>query len=215
MNINFIYEGNEYQFDLFSGVTINYIKELAEKIFQYEEKGLEILYDEEIISNFDDKLKISDLVKQRDKKIIFRLEKKDIVFKNTILSSNESTNDTNNNDKYYNFIKDKFFKFNQSYVKTIEEISNFDERLNLSLEKIKKQIKEIKNYILKINETLNSFYDNNSYVKLISIFDENKRQGFTEKDLQDLNKRIESIIHQLEEVHRHAEVGCSGWYQQL
>ena len=29
MNINFIYEGNEYQFDLFSGVTINYIKELA------------------------------------------------------------------------------------------------------------------------------------------------------------------------------------------
>ena len=195
MNINFIYEGNEYQFDLFSGVTINYIKELAEKIFQYEEKGLEILYDEEIISNFDDKLKISDLVKQRDKKIIFRLEKKDIVFKNTILSSNESTNDTNNNDKYYNFIKDKFFKFNQSYVKTIEEISNFDERLNLSLEKIKKQIKEIKNYILKINETLNSFYDNNSYVKLISIFDENKRQGFTEKDLQDLNKRIESIIH--------------------
>ena len=117
------------------------------------------------------------------------------MFKNTILSSNESTNDTNNNDKYYNFIKDKFFKFNQSYVKTIEEISNFDERLNLSLEKIKKQIKEIKNYILKINETLNSFYDNNSYVKLISIFDENKRQGFTEKDLQDLNKRIESIIH--------------------
>ena len=37
MNIHFIYEGNEYQFDLFSGVTINYIKELAEKIFQYEE----------------------------------------------------------------------------------------------------------------------------------------------------------------------------------
>ena len=195
MNINFIYEGNEYQFDLFSGVTINYIKELAEKIFQYEEKGLDILYNDESISNFDDKLKICDLVKNTDKTVIFCLEKKDIAFKNTILSSNESTNDTNNNNKYYNFIKDKFFRFNRSYAKTIEEISNFEDKLNESLEKLRKQIKDLKNLVLKINEKLNSFYNNNSYDKLISIFDGNKTQLFTEKDLKDLNKKIESIIH--------------------
>ena len=194
MNIHFIYEGNEYQFDLFSGVTINYIKELAEKIFQYEEKGLEILYNDEIISNFDDKIKICELVKNTDKVVIFRLEKKDIAFKNTIVSSNESTNDTNNNNVYYNCIKDKFFKFNKSYIKTIEEISSFEEKLNESLEKVRKQIKDLKIYILKINEQLNSYYNNNSYDKLISIFDENKTQGFTEKELKDLNKKIESLI---------------------
>ena len=33
MNINFIYEGNEYQFDVTNDVRIKYIKELAQKIF--------------------------------------------------------------------------------------------------------------------------------------------------------------------------------------
>ena len=58
MNLNFIYKENEFQFDVNNDATIKYIKELAQKIFQYEERGLDLLYNEENITNFDDKLKI-------------------------------------------------------------------------------------------------------------------------------------------------------------
>ena len=194
MNLNFIYKENEFQFDVNNDATIKYIKELAQKIFQYEERGLDLLYNEENITNFDDKLKINQLVHEDVKKIIFHLEKKDNTNKNTIVSSNGSTIDSNNNDKYYHSMRKKFLKFNKTYSKIIEEISNFEVKLNSTIENLQKQIKDFTYNILKVNETLNFFYSSDSYDKLNTIFEQNKTQNITEIDLKHLNREIESYI---------------------
>ena len=194
MNINFIYEGNEYQFDVTNDVRIKYIKELAQKIFLYEEKGLDILYNEENITNFDDKLKINQLVHDNEKTIIFHLEKKDSTTKNTLLSSNISTIDSNNNDKYYLSMRKKFLKFNGIYSKINEEISNFEVELNSTIKNFKNQMKEFTHYILKVNESLHFFYSSDSYEKLNTIFEHKKTQNLTEIDLKHLNRDIESYI---------------------
>ena len=73
MNIKFIYEGNEYEFDVYSNITIAYIKEIAEKIFQYKEKGLDIIFNDENLTNYNDKLKINEINKENDKELIFQL----------------------------------------------------------------------------------------------------------------------------------------------
>ena len=195
MNIIFIIEENEYQFDVSNDATVKYIKELAEKIFKYEERGLDLLYNEENIINYDDKLKINQLVHDdiKTKTIIFHLEKKDNT-KNTMLSSNISTIDSNNNDKYYHSMRKKFLKFNVTYSKINEEISNFDVELNNTINNFKKQMKEFTQNILKVNETLKLFYCSDSYDKLNKIFEQKITQNLTEIDLKHLNRDIESYI---------------------
>ena len=191
MNIKFIYEGNEYEFDVYSNITIAYIKEIAEKIFQYKEKGLDIIFNDENLTNYNDKLKINEINKENEKELIFQLEKKDFLNKNNNIS-NGSTNDTNDNDKYIKTMKEKFNQINQNYSKINNKIYNFDERLNESIEKLKKQIKEFKNNILKVNETLNSFEKKESYEKLILFFD---NKIFNEKP--NLNKELETCNQNL------------------
>ncbi len=193
MNIIFIIEENEYQFDVSNDATIKYIKELAEKIFKYEERGLDLLYNEENIINYDDKLKINELVHDDVKTIIFHLEKKDNT-KNTMLSSNISTIDSNNNDKYYHSMRKKFLKFNVTYSKINEEISNFEVELNNTINNFKKQMKEFTQNILKVNENLQLFYCSDSYDKLNKIFEQKITQNLTEIDLKHLNRDIESYI---------------------
>ena len=194
MNIIFIFDGNDYQFDVSSNVSIKYIKKLAQRIFEYEEKGYDLLFNEENLNNYNENFKINQLIHGKENSITFHLEKKDTTAKNTLVSSNESTNDSNNNDKYYKLMRKKFFKFDTTYSQIIEEISTFEQRLEEILESLKRHINDFKINILNVNETLHYFYNSESHDKLISIFEEFRPQGLNRNDLEYLNKEIESYI---------------------
>ncbi len=194
MNIIFIIDGNDYQFDVSSNVSIKYIQKLAQRIFQYEEKGYDLLFNEENINNYNENFKINQLIHGKENCITFHLEKKESTVKNTLVSSNESTNDSNNNDKYYKLMRKKFFKFDTTYTQIIEEISTFEQRLEEILESLIRHINDFKINILNVNETLHYFYNSESHDKLISIFEEFRPQGLNRNDLEYLNKEIESYI---------------------
>ena len=195
MNVHLIYEGNKYEFDIPINATIHYIKQLSLKIFKPEEKNINLMYNDEILNNYNDKLLLNKFVPEGEKQIIIHLEKPDLNIKNKINQSNISTSDTNNvNDKYFQSMRKKFMKFNSTYLKIIKEISNFDELLEEYIEKIILMIREYEESILKLNEKLNDFYNSKSYDKLIEIFDENQSVGLTEKDLKKLNEEIDSYI---------------------
>ena len=195
MNINLIYEGNKYEFDIPNQVNIKYIKELTSKIFHYEEKGLDLMFKDENLNDYNDKMLINELVSEYEKNITIHLVKSDLNAKTINLSSNESTNDTNCNDKYYKSLKKKFNKFYLIYSKKINDILKFEDNLYDVFEKLIQHIKIFKKDIFKINEILGNFYNNNNYNKLISIFDKNKtEQGFNEKDLKRINDDIDKLI---------------------
>ena len=194
MNIIFIFDGNDYQFDVSSNVSIKYIKKLAQRIFQYEEKGYDLLFNEENLNNYNENFKINQLIQGKENSLTFHLEKKDSTAKNTLISSNESTNDSNNNDKYYKLMRKKFFKFDTKYSQIIEEISTFEQRLEEILESLIRHINDFKINILNVNETLHYFYNSESHDKLTSIFEEFTPQGLNRNDLEYLNKEIESYI---------------------
>jgi hypothetical protein len=62
MNINLVYEGKNYNFDIPNSVTIDYLKELSSKIFNSDKALLDLLYKNEKIQNRDDNTLIRDLI---------------------------------------------------------------------------------------------------------------------------------------------------------
>ena len=51
MNINLIYEGKNYNFDIPNNVTIDYLKELSSKIFNSEKELLDLIYNNRKIND--------------------------------------------------------------------------------------------------------------------------------------------------------------------
>ncbi len=195
MNMNLIYEGNKYEFDIPNEVNIKYIKELTSKIFQYEEKGLDLMYKDENLNDYNDKMLVNKLISGNEKNITIHLVKSDLNAKTINLSSNESTNDTNCNDKYYKSLKKKFKKIYFTYSKKKNDLLKFEDNLHDVFEKFIRSIKIFKNDILKVNEILENFNNQKDYDRLLSIFDDNKsEQGFNEKDLKKLNDDIDNLV---------------------
>lgn len=62
MNINLVYEGKDYNFDIPNGVTIAYLRELSSKIFNSEKELLDLIYNNEKVNNNDDNILIRDLI---------------------------------------------------------------------------------------------------------------------------------------------------------
>ena len=62
MNINLVYEGKDYNFDIPNGVTIDYLKELSSKIFNSEKELLDLVYNNEKFSIEDNNTLIRDLI---------------------------------------------------------------------------------------------------------------------------------------------------------
>ena len=104
MNLNLIYEGKNYQFDIPNDVTINYIKEIASKIFNYEDKGLQLIFNENNLNIYDDKKFVNQLLKDNEKNITIHLNKKNISNKsNNVFSNLSIVNSNNNNQKIKKF----------------------------------------------------------------------------------------------------------------
>ena len=187
--MHLIYEGNKYEFDIPNGVTISYIKDLISKIFHNEEKDLNIIYNDENLLNYNNKVLINTIVPKGEKTMIIHLEKKESHIKNLINSSNVSTSDTNVNDKYYKSMKKNF---NSSYYNIIKEISNFSSNLESIIKKFIKTIKSFKDNVISVNNKFNQFYNNKNYSKLIEAFEEKQANNLNEKELKNLNNEIES-----------------------
>ena len=195
MNIHIKYEENTFEFDIPKTVTINYIKELISKITNNKELELNIMYNNINLLNYNEKVLLSTIIQNGEKTINLILEKKDSSKNNLINFSNISTSDTNSNDKYFKSLKNKFIKFNSSFHKIFNDISNFDNQFENLINKIIKKIKSFDENIIKINEKLNQFYNIKNYNKLIEIFEDKQQSNIlNDKELKNVHNEIEYYI---------------------
>ena len=63
MNINLIYQGNNYNFDLRKDINIKYIKDLASKLISKDISTFDLSYKNNLLSNYEDTTFIRDLTK--------------------------------------------------------------------------------------------------------------------------------------------------------
>ena len=74
MNINLIYEGKNYNFDIPNNVTIDYLKELSSKIFNSEKELLDLIYNNRKISDNSDNTLIRDLIPEGESNAILTVQ---------------------------------------------------------------------------------------------------------------------------------------------
>ena len=110
MNINLIYEGKDYNFDIPNGVTIDYLKELSSRIFNSDKALLDLVYNNQKIENKDDNVLIRDLIPEGET--------------NTILTV-QINKDTNNS------TKDEIIPLVSLKTKTFNNIDNKKESNNI------------------------------------------------------------------------------------
>ena len=74
MNINLVYEGKDYNFDIPNGVTIAYLRELSSKIFNSEKELLDLVYNNEKVNNKDDNILIRDLIPEGETNAVLTVQ---------------------------------------------------------------------------------------------------------------------------------------------
>ena len=80
MNINLIYEGNQFQFDIPQEVTLDYIKGLSSKIFG-KDPLMNLYYHNQNLSKLSDNILLKDIIEEDDDNIIINVQKKQIQHK--------------------------------------------------------------------------------------------------------------------------------------
>ena len=118
MNINLIYEGKDYNFDIPNSVTIDYIKELSSKIFNSDKALLDLLYNNKKFENKDDNTLLRDLITEGETNTVLTVQ----INKDSNNNKNEVTplvilknKETNISDKEIKIFKEKEDK--KEYIK--------------------------------------------------------------------------------------------------
>ena len=144
MNINLIYEGKNYNFDVPNNVTVDYLKELSSKIFNSEKELLDLIYKDKKITDNDDNFLVRDLIPEGETNAILTVQKNKNI-------NNISLNKAKKKKKERK-ISHENLKEKDSYE--IEENNRYDNTNE-------KKIKKIKKYIIdNVNDENNNIISN-------------------------------------------------------
>ena len=130
MNINLIYEGKNYNFDVPNNVTVDYLKELSSKIFNSEKELLDLIYKDKKITDNDDNFLVRDLIPEGETNAILTVQKNKNI-------NNISLNKAKKKKKERK-ISHENLKEKDSYE--IEENNRYDNTNEKKIKKIKKYI---------------------------------------------------------------------------
>ena len=186
MNINLIYEGKNYNFDIPNNVTIDYLKELSSKIFNSEKELLDLIYNNRKINDNSDNTLIRDLIPEGES--------------NAILTVQINKNLSNNNHKKKKERKISFEHLkernNKENIKTVEKNSKLNDRYD-KYDNEKENHKEKK---MKINPKtdestssknekllLENIYNNNIQSKIRLMLTNNNRLNYKENKKEKFN----------------------------
>ena len=165
MNINLVYEGKDYNFDIPNGVTIDYLKELSSKIFNSDKALLDLVYKNEKFKINDDNALIRDLIPEGETNAILtvqinknlnNLKKNEVVPLATLKTKRVENNDKEKKKNNENISMEKSRNLKIKEIQVIKEKSeDKKENQNRSLNFYKDNKNNIKNKIIINNKHIN------------------------------------------------------------
>ena len=191
MNINLVYEGKDYNFDIPNNVTIDYIKELSSKIFNSDKALLDLIYNNSKFTDKDDSILLRDLIPEGENNAVLTVQvnkniNKSISKKNSKKKIKENKENRENKENNNSKEKDKEKEKQNEKKKEIKDY-NFIGRM-------KKKIK-IEQKLDRINENDEKIILNENDEK-ISIEPYNKINKGDSKKTNDYNiiKKFDSTL---------------------
>ena len=198
MNINLIYEGKNYNFDIPNNVTMDYLKELSSKIFNSEKDLLDIIYKNKKITDNSDNTLIRDLIPEGESNAILTVQINKNNNNKSILKRKKERKKSFENLKKKNSIEEinieKINNINNRYDQNKEK--NLEKNLEKNIEKVNQNQKDRDSDNNKNENTiLENIYSNNnnnlqSKIRLML----NNSNKLNLKDMNQKDKFINSYI---------------------
>ena len=178
MNINLVYEGKNYNFDIPNGVTIDYLKELSSKIFNSDKALLDLVYNNKKFQLNDDNTLIRDLIPDGEKNVIL-----------TVQIHKKIKDKKKDEEIPLVTLKTRSIESNGKEAKKVDEYTTNEKQGKQGKQEKSKKIED--NKIIKKssdkkenhNEELNNSNNNNKNSKSILIINNNKNINILKKDL--------------------------------
>ena len=188
MNINLIYEGKNYNFDIPNNVTIDYLKELSSKIFNSEKELLDLIYNNRKITDNSDNTLIRDLIPEGESNAILTVQ----INKNLSLNNHKKKKERKIS---FENLKERTNKEN---INTIEKNNKLNDRYDKhdKNENEKHKEKRINKINPKIDEStssknekllLENIYNNNIQSKIRLMITNNNRLNHKENKKEKFN----------------------------
>ena len=188
MNINLIYEGKNYNFDIPNNVTIDYLKELSSKIFNSEKELLDIIYNNKKITDNSDNTLIRDLIPEGESNAILTVQ----------INKNLSTNNHKKKKERKISFENLKERTNKENINTIEKNNKLNDRYDKhdKNENEKHKEKRINKINPKIDEStssknekllLENIYNNNIQSKIRLMITNNNRLNHKENKKEKFN----------------------------
>ena len=188
MNINLIYDGKNYNFDIPNNVTIDYLKELSSKIFNSEKELLDIIYNNKKITDNSDNTLIRDLIPEGESNAILTVQ----INKNLSLNNHKRKKERKIS---FENLKERTNKEN---INTIEKNNKLNDRYDKhdKNENEKHKEKRINKINPKIDEStssknekllLENIYNNNIQSKIRLMITNNNRLNHKENKKEKFN----------------------------
>ena len=188
MNINLIYEGKNYNFDIPNNVTIDYLKELSSKIFNSEKELLDLIYNNKKITDNSDNTLIRDLIPEGESNAILTVQ----------INKNLSINNHKKKKERKISFENLKERTNKENINTIEKNNKLNDRYDKhdKNENEKHKEKRINKINPKIDEStssknekllLENIYNNNIQSKIRLMITNNNRLNHKENKKEKFN----------------------------
>ena len=216
MNINLLYKGKDYNFDIPNDATVDYIKELSSKLINLDKESVDLFFNNEKINKNYNKTLIENLIPKGENSTMVTLEINNLnkIHNKSLKSKEENPNDillnkSNNlqkiNDKighinnkiYENY--DSFFikKFELKYIKNnnillsiMKEFFNKIKQIYLNI--FHEYLISLRNDDSTADINKSEFYQKNPYLTELILF-EKKINGFQVNQINYYLKLLEFI----------------------
>ena len=196
MNIQLVYEDNTFSFDVQPGKTIDYLKDLSCKIFNLKKESCDLVYNNQIISQFAPNVTIKKIISNNEELHIIHIRQKEVNEQQPTIPKKEAKPQyTTKYTKEIDELKEKINQFDCSYQEMLSQISNFKLNLEEIIQKILTAMNEFKDYAVMIDTLLDNkeeFNDLSLIKSDILNFDIEKDDNDNLKKIKIFNKKIES-----------------------
>ena len=206
MNIHLVYNSSSYKFDIQPNKTVDYLKDLACKIFGLKKEGTALLYNNNIISQDGSTIQIESIFPNNDNSHVISvqssLQSKDNSSQNYVKKQEAKQYLTKYTGNIFQ-LKEKLKKFDFSYQDINKEVNNFKIHIEHLIQKLINALQQFKENVVNIDLLLDTQKDFDDFGLIkgdIFNFIVEKEDTDNKRKIDIFNKKIDSYIEKMKKI---------------
>ena len=206
MNIHLVYDSSSYKFDIQPNKTVEYLKDLACKIFGLKKEVTALLYNNNIITQDSSTIQIQNIFPKNDNSHVICIQSSSPNKDNSNQSNVKKEEVKQYPTKYTGDIiqiKEKLKKFDFSYQDITKEVNNFKIHIEHLIQNLINALQQFKENVVNIDTLLDTQKDFDDFGLIkgdIFNFIVEKEDTDNKRKIDIFNKKIDSYIEKMKKI---------------